>query len=244
VPIARSDTTRPDGDRVIRSYTRRGSRLNTRQHDAWEQHAAAWLIDPDLQITPGFDLRGAFERTAPLAVEIGCGIGEALLPLAVAHPDWNVLGFEVWQPGVGECLARIAGSESTNIRLSALDAVWCLEHGLEPESITELWTFFPDPWPKVRHHKRRLINPEFAALVASRLIPGGVWRLATDWPHYAGHMRGVLDDVPQLSGGVTERYDGRPLTRFERRGIAAGRPVTDLAYRRTSRSMRSIRPPS
>ncbi|HVT63771.1 MAG TPA: tRNA (guanosine(46)-N7)-methyltransferase TrmB [Mycobacteriales bacterium] len=175
----------------------------------------------------------AFDRRAPLAVEIGFGIGEAVVPLAVSRPDWNILGFEVWQPGVADCLAALAGHGVDNVRLSTWDASWCLEHLVEPETISELWTFFPDPWPKARHQKRRLINPRFAAMAVSRLEPGGIWRLATDWPDYAEQMQSVLDAEPLLSGGVTERYDGRPLTRFERRGIAEGRPIIDLAYRRS-----------
>lgn len=232
MPVARSAATRPNGDRVIRSYARRGSRLNASQHQAWEDYAEQWVINSDRQTSAGFELQQAFDRTAPLAVEIGAGVGEALVALALDRPDWNVIGFEVWQPGVGECLTKIAGSGVSNVRLSALDAAWCFEQIVAAESIAELWTFFPDPWPKVRHHKRRLINPDFAALAASRLAPGGVWRLATDWPHYAAQMREVLDDVPLLSGGVVERYAARPLTRFERRGLAAGRPVTDLTYLR------------
>ncbi len=97
----------------------------------------------------------------------------------------------------------------------------------------ELWTFFPDPWPKQRHHKRRLVTPEFAALAASRLRPGGVWRLATDWVEYADQMRKVLDAEPQLAGGPVERWTDRPVTKFERKGLAVGRDITDLAYRRT-----------
>jgi tRNA (guanine-N7-)-methyltransferase len=171
-----------------------------------------------------------FDRSAPLVVEIGFGIGEALVAGAAARPDRNFIGLEVWQPGVAECLASLAAGTVTNVRLSMLDAAWCLEHVVDPGTVAELWTYFPDPWPKVRHHKRRLVGPSLAQLAASRLAPDGVWRLATDWPHYAGQMREVLDADPALSGGVTQRYDGRPVTRFERRGLAAGHLVTDLTY--------------
>jgi tRNA (guanine-N7-)-methyltransferase len=115
--------------------------------------------------------------------------------------------------------------------------VWSLEHLLGRESISELWTFFPDPWPKTRHRKRRLVSPAFAAVAASRLLPGARWRLATDWPDYAAQMRAVLDAEPLLRNeydGPAPRWSERPLTRFERRGIRDGRPVTDLVYQRLS----------
>ena len=114
----------------------------------------------------------------------------------------------------------------------SVDAVWSLEHLVAPDSLAGLWTFFPDPWHKARHHKRRLVGPAFAALVAQRLAPGAEWRLATDWSDYAAQMVEVLEAEPQLAGGVVERWAERPLTRFERKGIAAGRDITDLTYTR------------
>ena len=110
--------------------------------------------------------------------------------------------------------------------------MWCLEHLFGPGEVEELWTFFPDPWPKKRHHKRRLVDAEFAELAASRLRPGGVWRLATDWADYAEQMRTVLDAVPGLEGGPVQRWEDRPVTKFERKGAPAGRQIVDLAYRR------------
>jgi tRNA (guanine-N7-)-methyltransferase len=231
VELTATRTTRPDTHaRTIRSYTRRGTRLNAAQQRAWDSHAERFVVPHASYLADGFRLNDAFGRNAPLAVEIGFGIGEAVVPLAISRPDWNVLGFEVWQPGVAECLGRLSAERVGNVRLSTWDAAWCFEHLLEPGTISELWTFFPDPWPKARHHKRRLINPRFAGLAARRLDTGGVWRLATDWPHYAEQMREVLDAEPLLSGGVTQRYAARPLTRFERRGVAAGRPISDLTY--------------
>lgn len=224
---------RPDGElRTIRSFTRRGVRLNVRQQDAWDSHAGRFVLSPAAQTAEGFLAASGFEVAGPLLVEIGFGIGEALAPAATGRPGWNVLGFEVWRPGVADCLAALAELDAENVRLSTLDATWAIEHLIEPDSVAELWTFFPDPWPKTRHHKRRLVNPGFAALAGSRLVAGGVWRLATDWAHYAEQMQAVLDAEPLLEGGVTERYTDRPMTRFERRGLAAGRQVTDLAYRR------------
>jgi tRNA (guanine-N7-)-methyltransferase len=143
-----------------------------------------------------------------------------------------VLGIEVWKPGVADTLRRLAKAGVDNVRMCSVDAVWLLEHTVAPGSLAELWTFFPDPWHKARHHKRRLVLPDFAALVAGRLAPGGVWRLATDWADYAEQMVEVLDGEPALRGGVVERWPDRPLTKFERRGGVAGRTITDLAYAR------------
>jgi tRNA (guanine-N7-)-methyltransferase len=141
-----------------------------------------------------------------------------------------VLALEVWRPGVAETLGRLAEAGAGNVRLCGVDAVWSMEHLIAPGGVAELWTFFPDPWHKKRHHKRRLVTPEFARLAASRLRPGGVWRLATDWGDYAEQMVEVLDAEPALSGGVVERWADRPVTRFERKGVNAGRSITDLAY--------------
>ena len=131
---------------------------------------------------------------------------------------------------VHDDVGRTAEAGLTNVRLCGVDAVWLLEHLVAPGSLEELWTFFPDPWHKTKHHKRRLVVPAFAAVAAARLRPGAVWRLATDWAAYAEQMVEVLDAEPLLAGGVVERWEGRPLTRFERKGLAAGRAVTDLAY--------------
>jgi len=134
---------------------------------------------------------------------------------------------------VADALGRVGEAGATNVRFCSVDAVWSMEHLLRPGSLAELWTFFPDPWHKKRHHKRRLVDPEFAALAASRLAPGAVWRLATDWADYAEQMVEVLDAEPALSGGVVERWADRPVTRFERKGLEAGRDIVDLCYTRT-----------
>lgn len=218
--------------REVLSYSRRGSRMGPRQEQAWARHRDRWWIPDDAVDDPTFDLRTRFGRRAPLVVEIGSGVGEATVALAAAHPSYDVLGIEVWQPGVADTFHRMEQAGVDNVRMISVDAVWSLEHLLAPESITELWTFFPDPWPKQRHVRRRLVVPELAHLAATRLVPGAHWRLATDWGDYADQMRRVLDTEPLLQGGVVDRWPERPLTRFERRGLEAGRPVTDLAYRR------------
>ena len=227
-----------DGRRLaqVLTYTRRGSRLTDKQATAWERHRDRWWVPDEAVDTPGFDVRDAFDDpTAPLVVEIGSGIGEATAALAAARPSYNVLAFEVWRPGVAETFLRLDEAGAENVRLISVDAVWSMEHLLGEGELAGLWTFFPDPWPKKRHHRRRLVNERFAAVAASRLVPGGLWRLATDWPDYAEQMEQVLDAEPLLESvydGPAPRWEERPLTRFERRGLRAGRPVRDFAYRR------------
>jgi tRNA (guanine-N7-)-methyltransferase len=226
-----------DGHRVseVLSYSRRGNRLNDRQAAAWERRHPTWWIPDDAVDRPGFDLRSWFGREAPLVVEIGCGVGEATVALAATRPECNVLGFEVWHPGVADTFHRMEQAGVDNVRMCSVDAVWSMQHLLTERSVSELWTFFPDPWPKQRHHRRRLVRPEFARVAATRLVEGGVWRLATDWGDYAEQMAEVLDAEPLLANlhdGPAPRFADRPLTRFERRGLEAGRSITDLAYRR------------
>lgn len=224
-----------DGRRIreVLSYSRRGSRFTPSQQESWDAHADAWVIPEAAVDEPGFRLADWFGRSAPLVVEIGSGVGEATAALAAAHPEVDVLALEVWRPGVAASLARVAETGSTNVRFCAVDAVWAVEHLVAPGGVEALWTFFPDPWPKKRHHKRRLVTPGFAGLAASRLRIGGQWRLATDWPEYAEQMRAILDAEPALEGGPVERWTQRPVTKFERKGRAAGRPIVDLCYRRT-----------
>jgi tRNA (guanine-N7-)-methyltransferase len=225
-----------DGRRMreVLTYSRRGNRFTPRQQQAWDGYADAWWVPDERVDRPGFSVAGLFGREAPLVVEIGSGVGEATVALAATRPDHDVLAFEVWRPGVADTLARLADAGLTNVRLLSVDAVWSFEHLLAPGSLAGLWTFFPDPWHKKRHHKRRLVTPGFAHLAATRLRPGAVWRLATDWADYAEQIEAVLDAEPLLDGGVTERWAERPLTRFERKGLAAGRTITDLAYRRAA----------
>jgi tRNA (guanine-N7-)-methyltransferase len=218
--------------REVLSYSRRGGRFTPGQAAAWEAHATRWVIPEDALERPDFTLGEFFGREAPLVVEIGSGVGEATVALASRRPGYDVLALEVWRPGVADSLVRIAEAGVENVRLCRVDAVWALEHLVPPAGLAELWTFFPDPWPKTRHHKRRLVDAAFARLAAGRLGRGATWRLATDWADYADQMRDVLDAVPELEGGVVPRWEERPLTRFERKGLAAGRAIFDLAYRR------------
>lgn len=235
----------PAADRIHRdvvSYVRRSGRMNDSQQRAWNSYRDAWVVPlPTGQrvtsIAPdaSLDWAAVFGREAPLMVEIGSGTGQAITALAEAMPEANLVAFEVFEPAVASTLGRLARHGVTNVRLAIADGAQALETVFGPASITELWTFFPDPWHKARHHKRRLVNPEFAGLVASRLAPDGVWRLATDWTDYAEAMREVLDAEPGLVNrhdGWAPRYELRPVTKYERRGLEAGRTIRDLAFRR------------
>lgn len=227
-----------DGRRLsqVLTYARRSSRLSDRQATAWARRQAGWWVPDEAVDEEGFDFRARFDDPSrPLIVEIGSGIGEATAALAAARPSYNVLAFEVWRPGVAETFIRLEERGADNVRMVTVDAVWCVEHLLGEAEVSELWTFFADPWPKQRHQGRRLVSPKFAHLAAQRLVPGGLWRLATDWPAYAEQIQRVLGDEPLLEnpyGGPAPRWEERPVTRFERRGIRAGRPITDFVFRR------------
>jgi tRNA (guanine-N7-)-methyltransferase len=220
--------------REVLSYSRRGSRFTPTQAAAWARHHADWVVPEHAVDEPDVRIEDWFGRSAPLIVEIGSGVGEATAALAAARPEVNVLALEVWLPGVADSLWRIADAGADNVRLCSVDAVWAIENLIDPGGLAELWTFFPDPWPKTRHRKRRLVDPEFAALAASRLATGACWRLATDWADYADQMREVLGAEPALEGGPTERWTDRPVTRFERKGLEAGRQIADFTYFRGS----------
>lgn len=218
---------------MLTTYTRRGSRLTSSQQQAWERRAGEWLIPSEaVDQLDQFDLAQWFGREADLIVEIGSGTGEATAVLAAARPESNVLAFEVWRPGVAQTFLNLERSGATNVRLISIDAVWAIEHLLAEQSIGELWTFFPDPWPKSRHRRRRLVSAEFAGLIANRLEPGGLWRLATDWEDYASQIAQVLGEHPAFWGGRCPRWEQRPLTKFERRGLREGRKIADFSFAR------------
>ena len=225
-----------DGRRMreVLTYSRRGSRFTPRQAEAWDAYAETWWVADEVVDDPGFSLAGLFGRAAPLIVEIGSGIGESTVALAAARPEHDVVAFEVWRPGVADTLGRIGEAGLDNVRLLSVDAVWSVEHLIAPASLAGLWIFFPDPWHKKKHHKRRLVTPAFAALAATRLAPGAEWRLATDWADYAEQMVEVLDAEPLLEGGRVERWAERPVTKFERKGLAKDRAITDLRYVRVA----------
>ncbi|MDO5498687.1 MAG: tRNA (guanosine(46)-N7)-methyltransferase TrmB [Propionibacteriaceae bacterium] len=226
------------------SFVRRSTRMNPSQEKAWATRERYLVEVPrretSTSIAPGarIDWPGVFGREAPLVVEIGSGTGDSLAVMAAAAPDRDHVAFEVFRPALASTMIKLTAAGLTNVRLVDANGVEGLRELFVPGSIAELWTFFPDPWHKARHHKRRLVDAGFAALVASRLTPTGVWRIATDWADYAEHCREVLDDHPDLineyagSGGLAPRLAARPITKYERRGLAAGRRVFDLTYHR------------
>ena len=218
----------------VRSYVLRGGRITRAQRRALDESWPRW----GLPFTPDpLDLDAAFGRYRPRVLEIGFGDGTTLVALARMRPDTDFLGVEVHPPGIGHCLLAIEAGGLTNIRLIAHDAVEVLEKQLTPGSLDEVLLYFPDPWPKKRHHKRRIVQPAFAALVADRLRPGGTFHLATDWEPYALQMLEVLNAEPRLanaaaSGRWIEDPAVRDPTRFEQRGRRLGHDVFDLEYRR------------
>lgn len=237
------DAPRPPEHGRPRSFARTGGRMSAAEARALDSHGARFLLGADAQgrvITlhpPRVPLVGVFsDDAAPLALEIGCGMGDQAVSFAARNPGWNVLAVEVWRAGLASTIRRAAAAGVGNLRAIQADAASLLATGLPAGVATEVWTFFPDPWPKSRHHKRRLVSAEFADAVARVLVPGGVWRLATDWEHYAHQMYDVLDGAAQFvadpqadAGGFSPRWEGRVPTRYERRAHAAGRQVWDLA---------------
>lgn len=210
------------------------------QERAWAAHRDAYLVDVDradrctsVAEQPPLDLATLYGRSAPLVVEIGSGTGHALAAAAEARPDADHLAFEVFQPAIASTVGRLAAAGLSNVRIVEADGVQGLERLLGAGSVAEIRIWFPDPWHKARHAKRRLVSPEFGELVASRLITGGLLRLATDWDDYAEHVHAVLDAHPSYQGlNPSPRFAERPLTKYEARGLAAGRTITDLTYRR------------
>lgn len=223
--------------RAIRSFVRREGRMTPAQAAAVREH---WPVYGLPEGDAPLDLDAVFGRQAPRVLEIGFGNGDALLELAQRQPDNDFIGIEVHRPGVGSLLRRAAAAGVVNLRVSTDDAVEVLRDLIPPASLAAVHLFFPDPWPKKRHHKRRIVQAEFVALVADRLIDGGRFHLATDWEPYAEWMREVLTACPALTntardGAFTPRPDTRPETRFERRGLRAGFSVKDLIFQRDSR---------
>jgi tRNA (guanine-N7-)-methyltransferase len=181
------------------------------------------------------DLDRIFARSAPTFLEIGFGMGETTAAIAKAHPECNYIGVEVHTPGVGALLKRIEELGLTNLRVIQHDVVEVFQHALPPTCLDGVHIFFPDPWPKKRHHKRRLIQPGFMALLCRHLESGGYIHVATDWEDYAEQILDVLSREPQLVNTVTDyapRPEYRPMTKFEQRGLKLGHNVWDLVFRK------------
>jgi tRNA (guanine-N7-)-methyltransferase len=233
-----TDSQGPDHRRTVRSFVLREGRITPAQQRAFEQHWQRFGVDCDGQQR---DLDALFGRRAPRGLEIGFGNGEALAWAAEHDPARDYLGIEVHRPGVGRLMNALAALDAGNVRIWNHDAVEVLQDELAEGALDEVRIWFPDPWPKKRHHKRRLIQPAFAALLARNVKPGGLLHLATDWPGYALHMREVLAGhagwrLREGESGGSRRPPWRIETRFERRGVALGHPVTDLLYDRVPSS--------
>ncbi len=231
-----SDRDQPGAERRrgIRSYVLRQGRMSVAQKRAYDQLLAQYAIVFSPQ---ALDTDRAFGRHAPTVLEIGFGMGETTAAIAHAHPEINYLGVEVHSPGVGSLLKLIGEHALANVRIVQHDAVEVVEHMIAPGSLAGIHIFFPDPWPKKRHHKRRLIQPPFVHLLASSLTPAGYLHLATDWEEYALQMLDVLNREPLLVNTVPDyapRPEHRPLTKFEQRGRKLGHPVWDLVCRRAA----------
>jgi tRNA (guanine-N7-)-methyltransferase len=217
--------------RPVRSFVLRQGRVSRAQERAYRAllpiYGVAYAEAP-------LDLDAAFGRKAPKILEIGFGMGETTATIAQAHPELDYLGVEVHTPGVGSLLKHIAEHELANVRVIQHDVIDVLRHMIAPGTLAGCHIFFPDPWPKTRHHKRRLVQPEFAALIASRLERHGQLHVATDWEDYAEQILAVLAAEPMLentAAGFAPRPASRPLTKFEARGLSLGHRVWDVVFR-------------
>lgn len=237
-----SDPDRPDEEgrltsRSIRSFVIRNGRMTAAQSDAIERLMPNLGIDFHDRLASGESLDGEFGRRAPLWIEVGIGNGDALLAMAAAHPEANFVGIEVHAPGIGHALLGIEAASLGNVRLIRHDALEVLERLCAPESAERVLLFFPDPWHKKRHHKRRIVQRDFLDAVAAVLVPGGLLHCATDVDDYALWMLEHLNaderfDNTSNDGGAVERPEWRISTRFERRGERLGHRVHDFVFRR------------
>lgn len=210
-------------NRPIRSYVLRQGRTTPAQKRALETLVSKYGIPFSEQ---------KISSSRKLVLEIGSGMGETTLAIAKAHPEADFVAVEVHGPGVGSLLNAIEREQLTNLRVIRHDALDVLEHMIGDGTLAAIHLFFPDPWPKKRHHKRRMVQPAFAALAARKLAPGGVLHAATDWPDYAEHMQEVLSKEPLLEA-ASAGFAARPVTKFESRGQRLGHPIRELLFRRT-----------
>lgn len=222
----------PASPRPIRSFVLRQGRMTPGQQHALDTWWERYVLTAD-GLT--LDLDTLFGRRAPRILEIGFGMGDSLTDMAAAHPEQDYLGIEVHRPGVGHLLRNLHEAGLNNVRVLCADAVEVLARQISDASLDAVYLFFPDPWPKQRHHKRRIVQPDFVRLIAQKLKPGRTFHLVTDWEDYARHMLDVLDACPLLTntagkGNFTPRPDYRPVTKFERRGLRLGHQVRDMVF--------------
>jgi tRNA (guanine-N7-)-methyltransferase len=237
--------TTPDGEstahraRPVRSFVLRQGRVSNAQQRYYDAGMPRWGIP---HAAAPLDFTAVFGRSAPVVLEIGCGMGETTATIAAAHPGNDYLGIEVHAPGVGSLLKEIATRELPNLRVIRHDAVEVLRDMIPAGSLAGIHVYFPDPWPKKRHHKRRLIQPPFVHELALRLAPGGYLHCATDWGEYAQQMLAVLSAEPLLKNtadGFAPRPEWRPQTKFETRGLRLGHGVWDVLFTRRAETDRS-----
>ena len=217
----------------IRSYIRRQGRITPGQQQAIDQLWPKYGLEHDQP----HQFSQIFGRSAPLFLEIGFGNGETLAEMAAANPDHDYLGIEVHRPGIGHLLLQLQQRELNSVRVYCHDAIDILEQQIADDSLAGIYLFFPDPWPKKRHHKRRIVRPDFIALITKKLQSGGYFHAATDWENYAEYMLEVLEQQSILAnessdGTYCKRPDYRPITKFERRGVRLGHGVWDLIFRK------------
>lgn len=221
----------PEKRRYVRSFVRREGRITQSQQRALDELLPRYGVALDGVL----DFDAVFGRRAPRTLEIGFGNGASLAKMAGLAPEQDFLGIEVHRPGVGHLLLEIERYTLSNVRVICADAVEILERHIAPGSLDRVLLFFPDPWPKTRHHKRRILQPGFVELIRERLKPGGVFHMATDWRHYAEQMREVMEAAPGFTnsagpGHYAPKPDYRPETKFERRGLRLGHGVWDLVF--------------
>jgi len=215
----------------IRSFIRRQGRLTPGQQLALDNYWDKYCLDPKAD----YDFAAVFGRNAPLFIEIGFGNGESLASMAAANPDKDYIGIEVHRPGVGHLLLLLNQQSLTNVRIYCHDAIEIMEHKIADNSLSGVHLFFPDPWPKKKHHKRRIVRPDFIDLLIRKLKPEGYFHAATDWENYAEAMLAVLSESSALrnaspSNDYCQCPEYRPLTKFEQRGIRLGHGVWDLIF--------------
>lgn len=230
-----------DRSRHIRSFVLRQGRVSNAQQRYYDEGLPRWGIPYAPQ---ALDMGGLFATPAPLILEIGCGMGETTANIAAALPGHNFIGIEVHTPGVGSLLKEIATRELDNLRVIQHDAVEVVRDMIAPESLAGIHIYFPDPWPKKRQHKRRLIQAPFVHELAQRLMPGGYIHCATDWEEYAQQMLAVLSAESLLqncAAGFSPRPDYRPQTKFETRGLRLGHGVWDVIFTRQAKSPATTR---
>lgn len=215
--------------RGVRSYARTAGRMTAAQRAALKKHWPEYGVDVK---TEAVDVTALFQKKSPIFLDIGFGMGDALVAMARAHPEWNFIGVEVYRAGLGKCLQGVVQHELHNVRFFNEDAVTVFKQAIPPHSIQGVFLWFPDPWPKKRHHKRRIVQIPFAQHIARCLVPQGYWHIATDWLPYGEHIRRVLSQCPEFMDisnteeGMT--YCARRLsTKYERRGEGLGHCIWD-----------------